>query len=113
MFPEIAENELEKLGARHTAREIAGQPELWLKTYHFLTIVQNELADLSLIIQQDLRKMGYSIPEAQLGQIIQVGTPNHLRFISNLNIDRDYYAGMHGNLHTDATPDTIDYSVTP
>lgn len=60
-------------------------------------IVQNELASLSEIMQNDLRKMGYNVPEAQQDQIIQVADSTRLRFLTHLN--------------TDANPDTIEYQV--
>ena len=75
-------------------------------------IVQNELASLSDIIQDDLRKMGYGIPEALQTQIINVADSSRLVFISNLNLDRDYYESVHGNLHIDAIPDTVEFVVT-
>lgn len=70
-------------------------------------IVQNELADLSRIMQHDLRKMGYSIPEAASDSIIQIAQPGRLKFITNLNQDQPYP----GTSGTDTTPDTIDYQV--
>lgn len=76
-------------------------------------IVQNELAGLSDVIQNDLRKMGYGIPESMQHQIVQTADSDHLVFITNLNLDRDYYESVHGNLHTDAIPDTIEFSVAP
>jgi len=76
-------------------------------------IVQNELASLSDVVQNDLRKMGYAIPESMQHQIVRVADPDHLVFISNLNIDSDYYQAVHGNLHTDAVPDTIEFTVQP
>ena len=76
-------------------------------------IVQNELASLSDIIQDDLRKMGYAIPEAHQTQILKVADSNHVVFISNLNQDRDYFEVVHGNLHTDQIPDTVEFRVLP
>jgi len=81
--------------------------------YHADAITQNNLANISNIMQQDIRKMGYTIPEAQIGSILQQATPDHLNFITNLNLDADYYAYNHGNLHQDDIPDTIDYQITP
>ncbi len=62
-------------------------------------IVQNELASLSEIIQHDLRKMGYGIPEADSGDIIQIAQANRLKFLSKVN--------------SDATADTIEYLIAP
>jgi len=79
--------------------------------YNADAIVQSQLAELSSIIQFDLRKMGYGIPEAAQNTIIQTATPNQVKFIAHLNLNFDYYISVHGNLHTDATPDTIEYQV--
>ncbi|APF18437.1 SIS domain-containing protein [Caldithrix abyssi] len=43
LFPDISYSDLKDLGALNTGQEIAGQPELWLKTFQFLTIVKDEL----------------------------------------------------------------------
>jgi hypothetical protein len=61
-------------------------------------IVQNELAGLSEIIQEDLRKMGYGIPEAESGDIIQIAQANRLKFLSRVN--------------SDAVADTIEYLIS-
>ncbi|MFH0883214.1 MAG: hypothetical protein V2A56_09540 [bacterium] len=72
-------------------------------------IVQNELADLSRTMQFDLRKMGYSIPEAQSTSILQIALTNRLKFLTNLNLSEPY----NGTGGIDSTPDTIEYRVTP
>ncbi|MBZ0263941.1 hypothetical protein K8I28_04665 [bacterium] len=74
-------------------------------------IVQNELTETTYVIQDDLRKMGYGIPEAHHPTILQVATPNSLRFIAHLNSESDYYASVHGNTHIDDIPDTIEYVI--
>jgi len=76
-------------------------------------ISQNKLSDLNQIIQADLRKMGYGIHEAEVGTIIQTAQPTHLVFLSNLNLDFDYYIHIHGNQHLDNIPDTIEYIIAP
>lgn len=63
-------------------------------------IVQNELATTSEIIQNDLRKVGFGIPEAQQATIIQTAQPTHFEYLSNLNPT------------TDLVPDTIEYSIS-
>lgn len=50
-------------------------------------IVQNELANMSQIIQADLRKMGYGVPESDQDDILQVAASNRLRFLADLNSD--------------------------
>ncbi len=74
-------------------------------------IVQNELTGLTQIIQHDLRKMGYGIPENQQNTILRIGQPTHLKYLTNLNMERDYFADQHGNLHIDVIPDTIEYQI--
>jgi len=64
-------------------------------------IVQNELVVTTEILQYDLRKMGYGIPENQQSNIIQIAQPTQVKYISNLNSDND------------TIPDTIEYSITP
>jgi len=73
-------------------------------------IVQEELASTSQIIQNDLRKMGYGIPEAQQDEILQIATPTHLKYLSHLNHDIDYLNP--GGSNIDQIVDTIDYQVT-
>jgi hypothetical protein len=61
-------------------------------------IVQNDLTTLTQILQFDLRKMGFGIPEGMSETILQRAEAGRLRFLANLNAD-------------DAIPDTIEYSV--
>ncbi len=87
-------------------------------TQHFINynadaIAQIELADLNQILQEDLRKMGFGIPESQQNTILVTAQPTHLKFISNLNKERDYFFNIHGNLHMDEVPDTIEYVIAP
>ncbi len=42
-FPMLDEGQLKKLGAYHTAVEISGQPQLWLKTYLYLFNIRHSL----------------------------------------------------------------------
>ncbi len=76
-------------------------------------IVQSEMAGLTRIIQADLRKMGFGIPENKKAEIIQIAEPTRLRFLANLNMERDHYDAVHGNQHIDFVPDTIDYRLAP
>lgn len=75
--------------------------------YNADALVQNELAELANIIQEDLRKMGYAIPQYMQDQIIQTAQPNQLAYIANLNLDAPYpgYAGQ------DAVSDTVRYNI--
>lgn len=62
-------------------------------------IVQNELAGMTEIVQEDLRKMGYNVPESMQQQIIQQADSASVTFLASLN--------------GDATMDTIAYAVSP
>ncbi|MCK5453664.1 MAG: hypothetical protein KAJ16_04845, partial [Calditrichia bacterium] len=57
--------------------------------YNADAIMQQNLANTSKIIQYDLRKMGFGVPEALLGSILQVATGNRLKFLAHLNSDPD------------------------
>jgi len=72
-------------------------------------IVQNELVELSRIMQFDLRKMGYGISESASTSIIQTAESGHLKFLSNLNL-LEPYGGSGG---TDEIADTVEYQVVP
>lgn len=43
-FPGLDENQLKRIGAFHTATEIGGQPQLWLKTYLYLYNIRHQLS---------------------------------------------------------------------
>ena len=45
IFPGFEKATLQKLGAENTAKEIAGQPQLWLDTWKYLNEVKKELSD--------------------------------------------------------------------
>lgn len=79
--------------------------------YNADAITQGNLANISTTLQFDIRKMGYAIPEAAIGTILQRTEKDRLVFIAHLNADVDYYQYEHGNLHTDMIPDTVEYRV--
>ncbi len=76
--------------------------------YNSDAITQINLANMSGIIEYDLRKMGYGVPEGE--QILFIAQPNRLKFIAHLNRDFDYYG--HIIPHRDNIADTIEYLVT-
>ncbi len=76
-------------------------------------IIQQNLAHTSDIIQYDLRKMGFGIPEAQYGSILQVATPSKVVFLSHLNSDPDCRVNIPGVTTLDNVEDTIMYSAVP
>jgi hypothetical protein len=81
--------------------------------YHADAITQQNLSNIALIMQSDIRKMGFNIPEGMKGQIVQTHEKNRLKFIAQLNELQDYYKEEHGNLHMDVVPDTIEYFIQP
>lgn len=80
--------------------------------YHSDSIVQENLTQMSRMLEYDLRKMGFGIPEAQMNSILQIGQPNRLRFITQLNLDPDSYTPIPGVVGFDDIPDTIEYRIT-
>ena len=81
--------------------------------YNADAITQQNLSNIATIMQADIRKMGFNIPEGNKAQIVQIHDKNRLKFIAQLNEFQDYYMHEHGNLHMDGIPDTIEYSVQP
>jgi len=77
--------------------------------YNSDAISQINLANMSSIIEYDLRKMGYGVPEGE--QVLFAAERNRLKFIAHLNREFDYFG--HLIPHRDEIPDTIEYIVTP
>jgi hypothetical protein len=77
--------------------------------YNADAIVQSQMVWSAEVIEYDLRKMGFGIPEHLHNSIIQIGTPNHLKFLSNLNLTIKY----DGATTFDDIPDTIEYQILP
>ncbi len=76
-------------------------------------IVQNQLTRISNIMEFDLRKMGFGIPESQLNTILQTTKSNHLKFIAQLNYDPDSRIQISGVNTFDSVSDTVEYKITP
>jgi hypothetical protein len=81
--------------------------------YNADAIQQQNLARTSDVIQYDLRKMGFGIPEAQQGTILQVATATHVKFLAHLNLDPDARMPIPGFGTIDAIIDTIEYMTVP
>lgn len=81
--------------------------------YNSDAIMQQNLATTSEIIQYDLRKMGFGIPEAAQGTILQVATGSHLKFLAHLNSDPDATVDIAAITTFDNIVDTIDYIALP
>lgn len=56
-FSGFDDTKLQELGALNTAKEIAGQPQLWLDTWMYLDKVRNELNEFlnSVLRKKNLR----------------------------------------------------------
>lgn len=80
--------------------------------YNSDALVQQNLARMSDIIQHDLRKMGFGIPEEQKNTILAISQPNHLKFLAHLNSDPDCKINISG-LSIDNIVDSIEYRVVP
>ena len=82
--------------------------------YHADAITQQNLSNIATIMQADIRKMGFDIPESDKSKIVQVHTPDRLKFIAHLNKYQDFYMHEHGNVHWgDFVVDTIEYRIQP
>lgn len=81
--------------------------------YNADAIMQQNLANTSEIIQYDLRKMGFGIPEAQQGIILQTATGNRLKFLSHLNSDPDAMVNIPAVTTIDNVIDTIEFFTQP
>src|SRR5690606_41169202 len=83
-----SQSQLKDLGAQHTAREIAQQPQLWLDTYHLLLQQQDKIQHfLNGIYDQDklriiLTGAGTS---AYIGNILQGSFQQQDRKSTRLN----------------------------
>jgi len=77
--------------------------------YNADAIVQNQMVWSAEALEYDLRKMGFGIPEHLQNTVIQIGTPNHLKFLSHLNSMVKY----DGATTFDDIPDTIEYQILP
>lgn len=81
--------------------------------YNSDAIMQQNLARTSEIIQYDLRKMGFGVPEALQGTILQVATANRVKFLAHLNSDPDAKVNIPGVNTIDNIVDTIEYVALP
>lgn len=92
-----------------TASDIAIQS---FYNYNSDAIFQENLRQVTVILEYDLRKMGFGIPESQLTTIIETALPQHLKFIANLNKGADNYVKLPGTSGFDDIPDTVEYVVS-
>ena len=71
---------------------------------------QERLADISDIMNYDLRKMCYGVPEVDRFKIVNVAQANRFKFIAQLNLNSK--AAIGGVGFYDANTDTIEYNIT-
>jgi hypothetical protein len=81
--------------------------------YNSDAIMQQNLAKTSKIIQYDLRKMGYGVPEELESTILNVATGNRLKFLAHLNSDPDARVNIAAVATIDHIVDTIEYVALP
>ena len=81
--------------------------------YNSDAIMQQNLAKTSEIIQYDLRKMGYGIPEGDQNTILNVATGNRLKFLTHLNSDPEARVDIAAVATIDNIVDTIEYVALP
>lgn len=76
-------------------------------------IVQQNLTQISRIMEFDLKKMGYGIPEFQRAGIVRVALPGHIKFLAQLNSARQTSVQVAGVNVFDQVADTVEYQVVP
>jgi hypothetical protein len=81
--------------------------------YNSDAIVQQNLAQMSNVIQYDLRKMGFGIPEQFKHTIIQTAQPDQIRFLAHLNSSPTCKINDPNVTTIDNVVDSIEYRVVP
>jgi hypothetical protein len=81
--------------------------------YNSDAIVQQHLAQMSSVIQYDLRKMGFGIPEQNKNTILQSAQPNRLKFLAHLNSSPTCKIADPNVTTIDNIVDSIEYRVIP
>ena len=65
-------------------------------------ILQSNLKRITQVIEFDLRKMGFGVPDDELPNIIQIKDPDRLKFLVQLNMDtgsrHNHYRGAGGHI---------------
>ena len=74
-------------------------------------ILQSNLKRITQVIEFDLRKMGFGVPDDELPNIIQIKDPDRLKFLVQLNMDTDTFYPAAGITTTDAQVDTLEYRI--
>lgn len=76
-------------------------------------IVQRNLTQVSDIMQFDLRKIGFSIPEGPGSNIVQLADSNRFRFLAHLNMRPANSIEVPGVSTYDSIVDTLEYQILP
>ncbi len=79
--------------------------------YNSDAIIQQNLSSMSEVIQYDLRKMGFGIPEQFKSTILQTAQPSHLKFLAHLNSNPICKIGDPNVTTIDNIVDSIEYRV--
>ena len=74
-------------------------------------ILQSNLKRITQVIEFDLRKMGFGVPDDELPNIIQIKDPDRLKFLVQLNMDTDTFYPAAGITTTDTQVDTLEYRI--
>lgn len=76
-------------------------------------ITQQNIARLTQILQHDLRKMGFNVPEKDQYTTIVLAESNRIKFLSHLNGDPHCRMQIPGINYLDNVADTIEYYIYP
>ncbi len=76
-------------------------------------IMQNNMNRMTYIMEFDIKKIGFAVPEEELDNTLQIAQPGHLKFLTQLNLDADTYYKIPGVNTFDASVDTIEFVIFP
>lgn len=75
-------------------------------------IVQLNLARSSQIMELDLQKIGFGIPEEDRSRVFRSATPSHVKVLAQLNREAETQIPVRGVTVFDNIPDTLEYRIT-
>lgn len=83
-----------------------------LVNYNAAKVVQLDLEQTTQIIEQDIKKIGFGIPETEQGNVLQTVLGNELKFLTHLNLNAETKMPLPGVTTYDNIVDTIKYTIT-
>ncbi len=83
-----------------------------LLNFNAAKTAQEDLVFTAQIIERDVRKIGFGIPESQKNQVLLSAQANHLKFLAHLNQSPGTSLSQPGLSTFDNVADTIEYTVT-